>query len=152
MKIDLEEPYKSLWKNGYLVINNQNRRNVCLVNDDSRTTVSYARYLMSVKLGYLVPDEYEVDHIDDDKTNDDINNLQLLTPEQNRLKEQYRYTTQDQISYGYECANCGVSFVLLKRVVQAKLAQNVEYAFCGRSCSTSFNYKIGKLGIGRKWK
>ncbi len=151
MKIDLEEPYKSLWKNGYLVINNQNRKNVCLVNDDSdRTTVSYARYLMSVKLGYLVPDHLEVDHKDDDKTNDDINNLQLLTPEQNKLKENLRYKTQDQISYGYECANCGVSFILTERLVKMRLAQNVEHAFCGRSCSTSFNYKIGKLSIGRK--
>lgn len=85
-------------------------KNVCLVNDTTRTTVSYARYLMSVKLGYLVPDHLQVDHIDNNKENDDINNLQLLTPEQNKLKEQLRYLNEDQVNYGYHCASCEVPF------------------------------------------
>ena len=45
------------------------------------------RYLMCVHLGYILPTELEVDHKDNDKTNDDFNNLQILTKEQNRIKE-----------------------------------------------------------------
>lgn len=87
MKIELESPFKEKWKCGYIVVNPENRRNVILYNTgETSTTISYARYLMSVKLGYIVPDGLEVDHKDDDKTNDDINNLQILTKPQNREK------------------------------------------------------------------
>lgn len=90
--IELQEPFKSNWKKGYLRYSNKDRRGrVDLYNTNSdRTTISYARYLKSVELGYVVPEGYEVDHKDNDKTNDDINNLQILTEEDNRLKEQYR--------------------------------------------------------------
>lgn len=87
MKIELQEPFKSIWRNGYLVTNPENRRNVCLVNNvGDRTTISYARYLMSIKLGMFISSEFEVDHKDNDKTNDDIDNLQLLTQQQNLQK------------------------------------------------------------------
>lgn len=87
MKIDLQTPFKELWKTGYIVTNTENRRNVCLVNSEQdRTTISYARYLMCVKLGYILSSEYEVDHIDDDKTNDSIGNLQVLTKKENLQK------------------------------------------------------------------
>lgn len=76
-----------MWKTGYIVINSENRRNVCLVNSEQhRTTISYARYLMCVKLGYIISSEFEVDHIDEDKTNDDIENLQILTKKENLQK------------------------------------------------------------------
>lgn len=140
MKIELEEPFKSKWKDGYLVINPENRRNICLVNNKlNRTTISYARYLMCVKLGYILSDEYEVDHKDDDKTNDDINNLQVLTQEQNKLKQHYNYIMTQQNVYGVHCAYCGMPFLLTERKVNMKLAQNVENIFCNRSCSN--NYK-----------
>ena len=91
MKIKLEEPFASDWKLGYLQKNREGRNIVCLVNNNKeRTTIAYARYLMSVKLGrYLTADE-SVDHIDNDKTNDSLDNLQILEPLQNIQK--YRDT------------------------------------------------------------
>jgi hypothetical protein len=151
MIIELQEPFASKWSKGYIVVNNQNRRNVVLFNNQSdRTTISYARYLMGVKLGYEVPDHLEVDHKDDDKTNDDINNLQLLTKEENLLKEQYRYIMFEQVRYGYYCAYCTDSFILTEAEVNERLAKNVEMAFCSRSCSTNFHRyisKTNKIGI-----
>lgn len=38
---------------------------------------------MCVKLGYIIPSDLQVDHIDDDKTNDNVSNLQLLTQAEN---------------------------------------------------------------------
>lgn len=88
MQIILETPYKEKWKQGYLVTNKENRKHVVLFNTNkNRTTTSYARYLMSVKLGYEVPKEFEVDHIDNNKTNDSLDNLQLLSPQANRSKQ-----------------------------------------------------------------
>lgn len=88
MLIELQEPFRSKWNKGYLRLSNENRRILDLYNNDyDRTTISYARYLMGVKLGYEVPLEYEVDHRDNDRTNDDINNYQRMTGTENRKKQ-----------------------------------------------------------------
>lgn len=60
---------------------------VCLFNSKKeRTTISYARYLMSVKLNRFLDRNEEVDHIDNDKTNDSIENLQILSSKENKEK------------------------------------------------------------------
>lgn len=51
-----------------------------------RTTMSYARYLMCVHLGRILAKDEHVDHINDDKNDDRIENFQILTQEQNREK------------------------------------------------------------------
>lgn len=129
MKIELEEPFKSLWRNGYLVVNNENRRNVCLVNNQSdRTTISYARYLMSVKLGHLVPDNLEVDHDDNDKTNDDLENLQLLTQQKNSDKN----NKLNIIYYNFNCCVCKKDFQLTGR--QLGQRRNKITPTCSKTC------------------
>lgn len=45
-----------------------------------------SRYRMAVKLGRELLETEHVDHYDEDKTNDKIDNLQILTPEENSLK------------------------------------------------------------------
>lgn len=51
-----------------------------------RRLISRARYRLCVKLGReLGPDE-EADHVDDDPTNDDLDNLQVLSGAKNRGK------------------------------------------------------------------
>jgi hypothetical protein len=153
MQINLQEPFLSKWSKGYLRVNIENRRIVDLFNSDNdRTTISYARYLMGVKLGYEVPTEYEVDHKDNDKTNDDINNLQLLTSEQNRIKQEWYYVEHVQNCYGVECNWCGTHFLLTERQVKMKLSAGVNNIFCSRSCSASYNAYNGKLFIGKKKK
>lgn len=88
MKIELETPYRELYRFGYLVTNKENRKHVILYNSKTdRTTVSYARYLMTVKLGHFISDDLHVDHIDNDKTNDSIDNLQVLTVKENAQKQ-----------------------------------------------------------------
>lgn len=139
MILELEEPFKSLWRRGYLRVSNENRRIVDLFNTNSdRTTISYARYLMCVKLGYVLSNEFEVDHINDDKTDDRIENLQVLTCEQNKIKQLYKYIEHEQITYGFCCAYCRVRFILTENELKCRLKQGRVYAFCSRSCSSSF--------------
>ena len=56
--------------------------------------MSYARYIYSVNLWErehrFLSDDLEVDHINDDRTDDRIENLQLLTKEENARKEALR--------------------------------------------------------------
>lgn len=87
-KIELEEPYKSKWKYGYLVTNKENRKTVILFNNkNDRTSTQYARYLMSVSVGRFLDKDLEtVDHIDGDKTNDAIENLTILSRKENIVK------------------------------------------------------------------
>ena len=107
MKLTLQTPYKEDWKFGYLVINPENRRTVILFNNkNNRSSVSYARYQLAVKIQrYLTNNEF-ADHIDNDKTNDDINNLQILTRKENNLKSSKGITWIDMI-----CPKCNTTFL-----------------------------------------
>ena len=87
MKIKLEAPYCYDYKQGYLINGSESRKMVVLIaNDGSKHCTAYARYLMAVQRGsYLLSNE-TVDHIDEDKTNDSVDNLQILSREDNVRK------------------------------------------------------------------
>lgn len=145
MLIELKEPFRSKWRKGYFQTHPSGRNYICLFNNDKeRTIISYARYLISVELGYELSLEYDVDHINNDKTDDRIENLQILTKSQNQYKEINRYIDEEQIFYGFCCANCNVRFILTKREIDKRISQNVIYAFCSRRCAAMFHHKLRK--------
>jgi hypothetical protein len=91
--IKLQAPYTDKWKYGSLGEkrdkNGQSGRMTLALRDGNGKSgsVQWARYKMAVKLGrYLKPEE-EVDHIDNDHSNNDISNLQLITPKNNKKKQ-----------------------------------------------------------------
>lgn len=89
MRIELHELYASKWKAGYLQTSKSGRRYLVLYNSNTdRTITSYARYLLSVKIGRFLEDGEEADHIDEDRTNDDPNNLQVVSCTDNKRKNQ----------------------------------------------------------------
>lgn len=112
MKIELEEPYASLYDKGYLLESKSGRKYVTFAkNSRVVTTTSYARYLLSVKEGEIIQRHLEVDHIDDDRTNDSYDNLQAITGEENRKKQLFERPAAEKhgtIScYRYcKCAKC----------------------------------------------
>ena len=93
---------------------------------------------MGVKLGAFVSNEFEVDHIDNDKTNDDIDNLQLLTHQQNRDKENERYRAYEQNRYILHCVNCDAPFTITEKVWNMKVAQSTINICCSRNCSNQY--------------
>ena len=149
MKIELEEPFRSKWLHGYIRTSNEGRKIIDLYSSDTnRTTISYARYLMCVHLGYILSDEYEVDHKNDDKTDDLLTNLQVLTKEQNRLKQEYNYIMNQQVVYGVYCAYCQTPFLMTERELKSRLSRGVEYPFCSRNCSAGYNFHIsGRINL-----
>lgn len=147
MKIELEKPFSEKWRKGYIVKNPENRQNVILYNSDQdRKTISLARYNMGVKLGHEVPANVQVDHIDNDKTNDSIENLQLLSPGDNRAKEEQRYRDEDQCLYGYECNYCGARFLLTASKRSTRIFSGSVLAFCSNKCSIYYQ-QDNKIGI-----
>jgi hypothetical protein len=131
-RFDLEYPYNTKWKNGYLVINGEGRKHVCLVGGSKRSTTSYARYLMAVSLKRLLTEDEVVDHKDDDKTNDVLGNFQILTVRLNNLKEaKRRGRTLAEIC----CPSCKVIFTRRVGNTQAVPSKKGSITCCSRACS-----------------
>lgn len=86
--INLSFPYSGDWDWGYLLINSEPRRLVALYGSTNRkrSSVSYARYLMACKLGRYLTNQEVVDHINNNRLDDRIENLQILTPKDNAIK------------------------------------------------------------------
>ena len=151
MKIPVEPPFDKRWKHAYVVTNKENRNMVCLVNDRvDRTTIALARYKMSVKLGRMLRDDEQVDHIDNDKTNDSIDNLQLLTPEENRAKYQKMqphdiHGTSSMYHKGCRCDLCKQYMKLCRKncASSGKANKNIEKIceLCGTAFMTDSSHK-----------
>ena len=124
--IVLEEPYASVWKRGYLNTNSDGRKTLTLYNNHKdRSSTQYARYLMAVKLGRFLTKEEHVDHKDEDKTNDAIDNLQILTVLENNRKH---FCKPRLIC---SCPICGLIFMSTKKKLGGK-TQTTKC--CSRKC------------------
>lgn len=132
MIYELKSPFKEIWAKGYLREGVNGRKLLDLFNSDTcRTTISYARYLVCVDLGIFLSDRYEVDHIDNDCTNDELSNLQVLTVEEHRKKTKLFLEGRNIATC--TCAFCSKSF---SREVRHIRGIN---SFCSRSCNAKFN-------------
>lgn len=128
-KIEIDPLFADKWDAAYVVHHKKENRNYVMLRNsktDKRTTMQYAKYLMCIKLGRPLYDNEQVDHIDGDKTNDSINNLQVLSKEAHERKslcekqkreEQARAsrvprhgTYWEHKKYGCNCAACVAAY------------------------------------------
>lgn len=139
--------YNELVYDGYKIYGpyGQQRKMIALVSPEHRTTMSYARYLMSLHIGRELTEQEEVDHIDDDCTNDVIENLQILTPVQNREKRDQRM--REKASVTLICPECSKEFTRLRRNTNLRFKDKraSSPSCCSRSCSGSYHSK-------RRWR
>ena len=91
---------------------------------NDRMTISYARYVMAVHLGRRLEPHETVDHDDEDKLNDHIDNLKIMGRVANKLKSQKPRQFNE-----FTCPVCGSPF---KRRQGA--SWNVEAPTCSRPC------------------
>lgn len=125
----------------YKVFHNKEKRNYAILvpldnSNKKRTTISYARYLMSVKEGRILNSWEEVDHIDNNKQNDSLDNLQILTKKQNKEKQ---IKTLSHQMCKLKCPNCGKIFY--RRKNKTHLIKGGTYTSCSRKCSGCFSMK-----------
>lgn len=98
MKIKLEGPYSLLWNWAGLYEQENGRWIVLLSNSrKDKTTISYAKYLMSVELNRLLTEAEVVAHANEDVTDDSIDNLVLTTKSVVSSKTNKRRTTNRKI-------------------------------------------------------
>jgi hypothetical protein len=133
MPISAEYPYDEY--NLYIVYHKKEKRNyaqLVLRSDKSiRTTISYARYLMSVKEKRILEKREHVDHINEIKTDDTIENLQILTNSENSKK----YRKIKKITRTIFILECPCCLRLFKRDLSHVTAgKNNKLAFCSRKC------------------
>lgn len=99
-----------------------------------RTTISYARYLMSVKEKRFLNKNEDVDHIDNNSMNDDINNLQILTKRENIIKGNKK---NGRKMVELKCPCCGKIFNR-RRGNTHLIRSKKTYTACSRKCSSTF--------------
>ena len=136
-EIILEKPFSLLYNKGYIFIRPDNRKYIQLYNSNTNNKMlSYARYLMGVKLGYEVPSEFEVDHIDNNPFNDSIENLQLLSKVENIKKYEYNKKISEGNKNFFCNSNCRIHF-------KQRNNKSVSCACCNKELEQNeIEYKI----------
>ena len=136
-RVDAEYPYDAYYL--YVVHHRkENRRmaNLILKTDvQTRTTISYARYLLSVYLKRFLEKDEHVDHVDNDKMNDDISNLQILSPQENKVKQEIYNAKINPKYIELCCAGCGKIFNYPSRNYRFYTKQGRVKFSCSRECS-----------------
>lgn len=98
------------------------------------TTMSYPKWLMQQHLKRdLSPNEH-VDHIDGDIDNNDLSNLQLLSPEDNSRKWWQQSGALDRAYIELVCQTCGCAFKRTRSQEEGRIAKNRSGPFCGKTC------------------
>lgn len=110
----------------YVNTNKEPRRVATLRKDNGEmTSMSYAKYLYTSQYECEVAEGYQVDHIDGNKMNDTIENLQVLSKNLNNVKDRPR---KEMVMF--KCPVCGTEFLIDKRNVPFR----GDNPCCSRRC------------------
>lgn len=103
-------------------------------------TLSYSKALVEVKEGRLLLENETADHVDEDFTNDNLNNLQILTRPANIIKSFDANPERHAKFNKHVCPRCNIEFLALARQVRGNQdKQNKPGPFCSKSCAGKFN-------------
>lgn len=148
-KIKLEYPYNVEFVRGYLNTNKEPRRVLSLIREDkTRTSTSYARYLMSVHNKRFLKRTEHVDHIDNNCMNDVISNLQILTPKENNLKKNKVLGITLAPDIELTCPVCNKKFLKPSNKVKHKLKKG-KTVCCSRVCGGIYSHRHRTHGVDR---
>lgn len=103
-------------------------------SDGTKTTQLLSRFLYEAIHG-PIPHGMTVDHIDGDKTNDVIENLQLLSQQENSRKW---HTLRPAEVMSLLCPLCGNAFTRRANVVRHNKKQGKAGPFCSKSCAGKY--------------
>lgn len=108
------------------------RQIVVFYKDGKGKTVSYPKYLLEQKLGRALLAHETCDHIDNDHTNNCLDNLQVLSRADNARKSQALRPAELGT---FTCPVCNCSFTKPMNYVKHNLKQNKSGPYCSRSCA-----------------
>lgn len=118
---------------------NDGRKHVIHYDGKTRRTQSYPRYLMEQHLDRELEQWEHVDHVNNDPTDDRIENLQLLTQQDNNKKSRVYKEYGD-----FVCPTCGDEFMsLMKDYRYHQVKKKKRGPYCSKSCA-------GKAGMVKR--
>jgi len=128
-------------------------RKRCVIYYEKGNTPSKAlsRVMMEDKLNRILSPDEEVDHKYDDKTNDDINNLQLLTSEENKEKHALKQFEELLNYHILPCSYCNELFYMSDSEYKTRIKQTDDLC-CSRTCSSKYNAANQYGHHGTKYK
>lgn len=157
-----EYPWSQWYSHGFLFTRpeERNRKHIKLIGKDKAIRTTYARYLYAVHLGQMIPDDLHVDHINNDPSDDRIENLQLLTASENTKKYNNHVIKLKQNSinnyiaevnencYGFnklkydpetnevitECDYCGTIYKRESSRLKYKILKGQVKQYCSKEC------------------
>lgn len=109
---------------------------VLIYANGDKGSLSYPKWLMEQHLGRLLEDWETVDHINNDETDDRIENLQILSLTNNILKQA---ALKPREMYSFICPVCKKTAIKEMHFVRHNLKRSPYGPFCGRSCAGKFN-------------
>lgn len=123
------EPFTEYTVYGPYLDRKQDRQIVALMSPGHRTTMSYARYLLSIREGFIPDRGIEADHVDNDRTNNDPGNIQPLPRAENVRKGR-----KPPAMVTLVCGGCGESFT--RRRNKTHLVKGGIFpSCCSRKCA-----------------
>lgn len=93
------------------------------------------RVVMEQSLGRILSTDEVVHHIDHNKSNYDLSNLELTSQSAHSKSHVRPLTVLDMV-----CANCGLKFRRRKDITRLR---NSKRTFCSRSCNGKFYHSEG---------
>ena len=118
-------------------VRSDGRKHVVHYNPETkkRTTQSYPRYLMEQYLGRQLEEHETVDHINEDFTDDRLENLQLLSRAEN-IHKNHEATGHKTKYLDFICPVCNKEFKREERNYNHNQLNNKKAGpFCSRSCA-----------------
>lgn len=118
-----------------------NRKHVCIVySDGSKKTKSYAKYLLEQQLGRELTEDETADHINNDPSDDRIENLQVLSRSDNIAKAAALLPGRQM--YTFTCLECGKQATKYLNYVLNNTRMGKRGPFCSRRCAGISNGRL----------
>ena len=107
-----------------------NRQHIIIIDKGIRKTKSYPRYILENHLGRELTSEETVDHIDNNPLNNNINNLRILSRQENARRA---VIPADYLKL--QCKFCGKFFFKRKKLeIYDRKIRNKDGPFCSKQC------------------
>lgn len=127
------KPYEGCRINKWLNVDTGRWHMRIVFPDGTKRGTLYARYLMECHLGRFLTLEEEVHHKNGNPLDDRIDNLEVLTTYEHRMKHHPRVLPK-----AFECPVCGKIFLLTSRqITMHRYHRSVGAALSGPFCSQS---------------
>lgn len=111
------------------------RKHVIHYDGVTKHTQSYPRYLMEQHLGRKLESWEQVDHINNDPTDDRLENFQILTQLENIQKSAIK-----EKLYECMCVNCGKNMIIpYRQYKQNQITRGRAGPFCSKRCAGLYN-------------